>query len=671
MGRIDANFSGIVGLGKKRLEALAERGIADGWDLLLTLPTGYIDTTCPTPIAELQEGQSYAVCGTLPKPPSLHRVGGRQWVRARLEDETGSIPMLWFSLPWIREKLRVGEEYLLYGRVTRQKQGLMLVQPSLHDTGDIQAVYPAIPGIPPKIYRSVMAQMLQHLLPAVEETLPASLLERQGLMGRREALQIVHQPLDASSLLQAKRRLAFEELLCYQAALRDIGRYQAPGVRIDVEEGVEADFWTTLPFAPTAAQQRVLTEVVVDMAKDTAMARMIQGDVGCGKTAIAFGAMALCARAGYQAALMAPTEVLAQQHHKNAQKMLEPLGIRCGLLTGKLTAAERREAHRAIASGDWQVAIGTHALITEEVAYRNLGLVVTDEQHRFGVRQRSLLTEKGDSPNVLVLSATPIPRSLALVLYGDLAISVVDELPPGRQPVKTHLVPAQKRADMLGFLRREVAGGAQVYFVCPLVEDSEAMEEVASAESLTEQLQKKDLPELRIGCVHGRMKSDEKESVLSDFREGRLDVLVSTTVIEVGVDVPNASVMVIEDAFRFGLSQLHQLRGRVGRGERQSYCFLLSDPNERLKTLTACHDGFVIAQKDLELRGAGDFFGTRQHGQMLESGLLRGSDAALLAETQQVLEAYREDASLREEAEMVFAHAKRIMADRMQTLARN
>ena len=455
----------------------------------------------------------------------------------------------------------------------------------------------------------------------------------------------------------------------YQVGLWLMRGAKREGVAIDAPDALGDEYWQTLPFAPTNAQRRVLSEVLSDLRAPFPMARLIQGDVGCGKTAIAFGAMYAAVKRGWQCALMAPTEILAAQHYETARKLLEPLGVTCGLLTGSLTPKNRRLAHEAVASGAWRVVIGTHALITESVQYENLGLVVTDEQHRFGVRQRTLLSGKGDSPNVLVMSATPIPRTLSLILYGDLDISIVDELPPGRTPVKTNIVPEAKRQAMYGFLREEVKKGRQIYVVCPLIEESEAMD-AAPAEVIYENLRTRDLPDLRVALVHGRLKPADKDAILSDFHAGKIDVLVSTTVIEVGVNVPNASVMVIENAERFGLAQLHQLRGRVGRGAAVSYCFLMAEPNERLRLMTKTNDGFEIARKDMELRGPGEILSQRQSGVMaLGAGALM-SDTALLKETH---DAAREllTAPDSDEARAVIELAQRTLGERLKDVAMN
>lgn len=653
-----ASWEGIRGLGPVRLRALAESGIQDGLALIEALPIGYRDSTSPTPIAALSEGSECAVFGFIINPPRLHRVRGRQWVTATIRDDTGMLSCMWFGQPWMKEQLLVGQEVLLCGRIVRKQRGLMAINPVLETEPCITPTYRVVPGLPAKLYREVVNEMLKRLLPQIADPLPATLRARHGLCDKREALCQAHQPTDLDALRDARRRLAFEALLLYQMALTDVRRRTALGVCIQASEDEAETFWRALPFAPTSAQRRTLAEICVDLAKPTPMARMVQGDVGCGKTAIAFGALAACAQHGWQGALMAPTEILAMQHFQSAKHVLEPMGICCGLLTGALGTAERRRAHAAIADGSWQVVIGTHALISEAVTYAKLGLVITDEQHRFGVRQRTALSQKGEQPNVLVLSATPIPRSLALVLYGDLDISVVDELPPGRTPVITRIVPEGKRAAMYEFLIEQAKKGEQTYIVCPLIEESEDPEAAQSAETLYQTLRGGPLKTLRVGLVHGQMNNTEKDRVLAEFYGGCCDVLVATTVIEVGVNVPNATTMIIENAEQFGLAQLHQLRGRVGRGGAQSWCFLLAEKNARLELMTQTNDGFAIAQKDLEIRGAGDFFGTRQHGKASLQGLSLGEDVLLLQETQQAVQALREDPALSAEAAHVLTAAQ-------------
>ena len=551
---------------------------------------------------------------------------------------------------------------MLYGRIG-DKNGRRVLQNGRPVTEPhIESVYRAIPGIPAKSFRELVRQALEHLEECCPETLPAALRMRHSLCDLGYALRQAHFPDSFENLKLARRRLAFEQMLLYQAALGVARGGRGSSFPMEIPENACEAFWLRLPFPPTGAQRRVLEEIAEDMRRDTAMSRMVQGDVGSGKTALAFGAICLCHGAGFQAAMMAPTEILARQHYESAKTMLEPMGISCCLLTGSTRTKERREVLAALEDGSCGAVFGTHALISEGVRYGRLGLVITDEQHRFGVNQRTMLQQKGDRqgamPHVLVMSATPIPRSLALVLYGDLDISVVDEMPPGRKPVQTRVVPEEKRSDMYAFLRREVEQGRQAYVVCPLVEESEALEDVRSAKETFEELRKNGLSGLRVGLTWGSQPPEEKAALLHSFSAGETDVLVSTTVIEVGVNVPNATVMVIEDADRYGLSQLHQLRGRVGRGEAESWCFLVTSgrETERLQVLRKTNDGFEVARKDLELRGPGDLLGTRQSGEALNGFLLDG-DVRLLDEACRCMKELRSDPALAEERQQVESRA--------------
>ena len=625
-------LSEIRGIGPARLKALNDAGIFSVRDLAMLLPRDYRDLSAITPLDALIAGQPAAVRVRVTGEAREQRAKKLLITKAFVTDGETVIQAVWYNQPWLKKQLTRDRELLLYGKPEWKKGVLMLVSPTIEQSAGLIPVYRAIAGIPPKALRATIERALDACDSSWIDELPESIRARYGLCERNFALRNAHFPVSREALSEARRRLAFEELLLYQVALRLIRNVGRKGIRMDFALDRLDAFWKTLPFPPTNAQRRVALEIANDLRSDRAMTRMVQGDVGCGKTAIAFAAIAMAHECGYQAALMAPTEVLAQQHFESAKTILEPLGCRIGLLTGSLTAKGHRIAHAAIASGEWDVVIGTHALITDKVEYRNLGLVITDEQHRFGVRQRTMLGEKGDSTNVLVMSATPIPRSLSLILYGDLDISIVDELPPGRKPVATRIVPESRRDGLYGFLRAEIAKGRQAYVVCPLVEESEAVD-ASPAELVYEDLRTNRLPELRIELVHGRMKPADKDAVLEKFRAGEADVLVSTTVIEVGVNVPNATIMVIENAERFGLAQLHQLRGRVGRGAHESWCFLMAEPNERLRFLTGTNDGFKIAQKDMELRGPGELFGTRQSGAIAEGLGLAGTDTLILKQT--------------------------------------
>ena len=656
-------LSQLKGVGPTRLELLRAMGICSLRDLLYCLPVRYDDMTQLTPCAECRDGMTVLVEGTLKDKPKLSRFNGITKISATLVDASGTLPIAWYNQPWLCQQLNAGETYMFYGRVTVKNNRRALQSPQKVTETSIQPVYRAIKGLPAKTFRSMIEKALEQVDDCCPETLPKSLRMRHQLCEMNFAMRQVHFPDSLDMLKLARRRISFEQMLLYQAAVSMMRTRQDRGVPMSIPSGAEDAFWASLPFAPTGAQRRVLAEIGDDLRQERAMSRLVQGDVGCGKTALAFGAIALAAGAGYQSAMMAPTEILAHQHFESAKALLEPLGITCGLVTGSMKVSERRRARQCMQDGTWQAVFGTHALLSEGVEYHRLGLVITDEQHRFGVRQRSVLREKGVendvSPHVLVMSATPIPRTLALILYGDMDCSVVDELPPGRTPVKTRVVPDEKREGMYGFLREEVAKGRQAYVVCPLVEDSEVMENVRSAEATFEELVSGPLHGLRVGLTWGAQHPEDKADTLAKFTAGEIDVLVSTTVIEVGVNVPNASVMVIENAERYGLSQLHQLRGRVGRGSAESWCFLVARENERLRIMTKTNDGFVIAQKDLELRGPGDLMGTRQSGEAIGDFLLDG-DVRLLEETSRLMKQLREDPALADERAAVEREASRM-----------
>ena len=626
---MNLSLAGIKGIGPARLKAFEAAGIHTIRDLVMFLPKDYRDLSVFTPLEEVRPGEIVSVKVRVAGEVSQRRARKLVITKVYVTDDTETLPVVWYNQPWLKEQLTRGRELMLHGRVEVRGGAIQISSPNIEQEQGMLPVYRNIPGIPAKAVRQSVEAALKVCEGQWPDELPEGIRRRHGLCERNFAMRNAHFPDSREALEMARRRIAFEELLLYQMALSLNKRNVEGGIKIDFDDKLIEEFWKNMPFPPTNAQRRVLNETAADLKGDHAMARMVQGDVGSGKTAVAFGAIYLAVKGGYQAALMAPTEVLARQHYEGAKALLEPLGMKVGLLTGSLTAKQHRIAHEAIASGEWDVAIGTHALITEGVEYKKLGLAVTDEQHRFGVRQRTELGKKGETPNVLVMSATPIPRTLSLILYGDLDISIIDELPPGRKGVRTRIVPEDRRDGMYGFLRSEVQKGRQVYVVCPLVEESEAVDALP-AEQVYENLRTRDLSDLRIELVHGRMKASDKDAVLEKFRCGEADVLVSTTVIEVGVNVPNASVMVIENAERFGLAQLHQLRGRVGRGSDEAWCFLMAEPNERLKFLTSTTDGFKIAQRDMELRGPGDLFGTRQSGTIVYGVGTMAGDTQLL-----------------------------------------
>lgn len=666
-------LSTLKGIGPTRLESLRAMGIVSLRDLLCYLPLRYEDRTKVIPCAMAQGGEAL-VEGIILEKPKLSRFHGLTKITATLQDASGKLPLVWYNQPWVCQTMPCGEILMLYGRIGIKNGRRALQNPQCVQEKGLQPIYRAVKGIPAKTFRGMMQAALKQVDDCCPETLPHSLRIRHGLCERNFAIRQAHFPDSMENLRMARRRLAFEQMLMYQAALGLMQNRQDKGFPLPVGEEEAAWFWQHMPFSPTGAQERVLEEIAQDLRQSHAMHRLVQGDVGCGKTALAFGAIAMTCKAGYQAAMMAPTEILARQHYESAKALLEPMGISCGLLIGSMKVREKREAYQALKEGRWQAVFGTHALISQGVAYSRLGLVVTDEQHRFGVRQRFVLQEKGQKdqqfPHVLVMSATPIPRTLALILYGDLDISVVDELPPGRTPVKTFVVPEYKRSDMYTFLRKQVQQGRQAYVVCPLVEESEAIDHVRSAKATYDALSAGELKGLRMGLTWGGQPAEEKEETLHRFYAGEIDVLVSTTVIEVGVNVANATVMIIENAERFGLSQLHQLRGRVGRGSDESWCFLLAEENERLRIMCKTNDGFAVAQKDLELRGPGDLMGTRQSGEMLDGFLLDG-DVRLLEEASNCMKQLRSDPAFAEEKMAVEREAMLNYQDRLAQIALN
>lgn len=625
----------LKGIGKTRLEALHAAGICSLRDLLYVFPARYRDLSNPITVTQAQPGKSVCLLLSRRGEAKLSRHGKLSRVTCTFADETGQISACWFNQPWMREHLNAGTRFTLYGRVEESGAGKRLMNPSMEKEIGVIPVYRAIPGVPQRLHQAAVRQALEAADQACFETLPQRLLKRYSLWDCVRALRAAHSPASMQEAAQAQRRFAFEDMLLYQASVRLIRDGRGPGPCLELSPDATDVFWQAMPFAPTRAQRRTLVEIARDLTASRAMARMVQGDVGSGKTAVAMGAMLLCARAGWQAALMAPTELLARQHYEGMRSFFEARGYSCGLLVGGMPAAQRREALESIASGTWQVIVGTHALISRDVVYCRLGLCVTDEQHRFGVAQRTALINKGGDgvhvPHLLVMSATPIPRSLALVLYGDLDLSIIDELPPGRMPVNTRIVSESKREAMYGFLREQLSAGRQAYIVCPLVEEGDDEEDggLKAVKAHAQELASGPLREFRVGLTYGGQPSREKTAALAEFAAGRTQVLVATTVIEVGVNVPNATVMIVEDADRYGLAQLHQLRGRVGRGSGQSWCFLMARPNDRLRALAATNDGFEVARADLEQRGPGELLGARQHGTAASLAL---GDAELLYE---------------------------------------
>lgn len=613
----------LKGVGPKTAERFEKLGILTLSDLLCHYPRRYLDFSKPYSIAEAPADTECVVkAEVFTKPGGRILPGGRRMERITAGDDVSSLEITWFNNPYAAQKLELGQEYYFQGIVTGGMLRRQMVNPQVRTDAQVksspfEAVYPQTEGLTSSAIAKCVRQLLPHaeLLP---DPLPSEMLKKYRLLSKADAVRAIHCPATEEEAFAARRRLIYEELLVLQLGIGRMKNHGAASTGAPMKKADASPFWESLSFSPTGAQRRAVEEILTDMSGETSMNRLLQGDVGSGKTLVAAAAIWACIRAGYQAALLAPTEILASQHAENLNRLLSPFGMRVALLTGGMKAAARRTTLAAIRDDEADLIVGTHAILSEGVAFARLGLAVVDEQHRFGVRQRGLLAEKAANPHLLVMSATPIPRTLGLLMYGDLDISILDELPPGRKPVKTRCITGKKRADLYGFLDREIDSGRQVYIVCPAIEDAGGSG-LNAVKSYYEDIAKAYLPDRRVGLMHGKLKPKEKAEVMDDFKSGRLDALVSTTVIEVGVDVPNATVMVIENAERYGLSALHQLRGRVGRGAAESWCFLVSDNasesvQKRLKFLCSTSDGFAVAQYDLETRGPGDFFGSRQHG---------------------------------------------------------
>ena len=661
--RLGDGVERLPGIGPARARSLEKLGLATVEDLLRYFPRDYEDRRRFSTVAAAPVDTPVCLELLVAEPPHLSRIRkGLELVKARLVDDTGSVTATFFNQSYMKDALRTGETYVVYGRVEGPPGRRQMTNPVCERadrarfTGRILPIYPLTRGISNNLLAGLTLRCVEECAGQVEETLPAGLRREHALAAAEFACRNIHFPRDEEALELARRRLIFEELFCLACgmALLRTRRTCAEGVPFSTPPVEE--FLALLPFSLTAAQRRAMEEVAVDTASGAPMNRLVQGDVGSGKTMVAAYGAWLAAKNGGQCALMAPTELLAEQHFRSLAPLLGRAGVRVGLLTGSVKGKARKELYAALAAGEVDLVVGTHALLSEGVAFSNLALAITDEQHRFGVAQRAALAAKADGglrPHVLVMSATPIPRTLALIVYGDLDVSVIDELPPGRTPVETYVVGEDKRQRMYRFVRKLVGQGRQAYLVCPAVEEGEESpgepggEGLKAAVPYAEHLKSEVVPDLRAGLVHGKMKARDKDAAMTAFAAGELDVLVSTTVIEVGVDVPNAALMVVENADRFGLSQLHQLRGRVGRGKHQSYCVLMTsthsaESRERLRVLAKTADGFRIAEEDLKLRGPGDFFGQRQHG-LPQLGIADlAADMRVLKEAQQAAQALLE-----------------------------
>lgn len=647
MAELNSDVRYLKGIGEKKAQALNKLGVFSLYDLISYFPRRYEDRSKYCPIALATPDEPVCICAIVADTPHLVRIRrGMELVKFRAVDDTGSVDITYFNQSYVKDQFVRGESYVFFGKVESKGSYRSMVNP-IHEregaqngiTGHIVPVYRLCTGLNQRTMQQAVRQGLNDCAEKLPDVLPEEVRRRCSLVQARYAYENIHFPPDFETLELARQRLIFEELFVLACALGMLRteRVNEGGIRLKSADNEK--FFSALPYSPTGAQRRAVNEALEDMCSGGVMNRLLQGDVGSGKTLVAAVLIWQTYQNGYMSAFMAPTEILAEQHYVNLSALLSPHGLRVEKLTGAMTAKEKRTVKAALAAGEVDLIVGTHALFSSDVEYNRLALVVTDEQHRFGVAQRSALISKGARPHVLVMSATPIPRTLALIIYGDLDVSIIDELPPGRQKVDTFAVDESYRARLNNFIRKLTGEGRQVFVVCPMVEDNEELPvKLKSAEEHARELTEI-FPELRIGCVHGRMKAKAKDAVMSSFAAGELDVLVATTVIEVGVDVPNAALMIIENAERFGLSQLHQLRGRVGRGAHKSYCVMVSDAEgdevkSRLKIMCKTNDGFKISEEDLRLRGPGDFFGSRQHGlpEMHVADL--GADANVLKRAQ-------------------------------------
>jgi len=615
-------------VGPKRVKLLNRLGIKTVDQLLYHFPRKYEDRSTLKKLQFLRDGEIETVMATVLAVENIRSRKGLAITKAAIHDGGSTGYAVWFNQPYIKKQILPGTEILVTGKVERKFGGIQInvadfevldKEDPIH-TGRIVPVYPATEGLQTRTLRSIMKFAVDKYASGFLEFMPERIIQKYGFLNLPEALKKIHFPDEMREAEEARRRLVFEELFLLQlgVALLKESALNEQGIRHKKNGVLLEKFLRGLPFIMTGAQDRVLNEIFRDMENVKPMNRLVQGDVGSGKTVIAAAALVKTVENGCQGAMMAPTEILAGQHFEGLAELLQPLGIAVALLTGGISRNERTRIIEDIKNGRVDIVVGTHAVIQDEVEFQKLGLAITDEQHRFGVKQRAKLQGKGANPDVLVMTATPIPRTLALTVYGDLDISVVDELPPGRQAVKTYWITEKMKNRVYKFIREQVEQGRQAYYVCPLVEESDKLD-VGAAVELAEMLQKRVFPDLRVGLLHGRLKQDEKDAVMGEFRNGAVQILVATTVVEVGVNVPNATLMVIENADRFGLAQLHQLRGRVGRGIHQSYCILVASPSTeegraRMEIMQSTSDGFVIAEEDLKLRGPGEFFGTRQSG---------------------------------------------------------
>ena len=612
----------LKGVGEKRAVQLNRLGVFTVSDLLYLLPRRYIDYSDPYQVAYAPYDERCAVKATVLQAGSGVRIkGGRTIFRVLCADDTARLELTFFNSEYTVKQLEVGEEYIFYGKVGGSMVNRQMLTPIFIPADSPltqRAVYPLTAGLSAKMISNMLVSAFNNI-DHIPDHIPRDILKENKLPDIYTALRNIHFPANNGQLEQATKRLAFDELFSLQLGLNLLNGQQKRKTNVKVKSVNIDDFLTSLPYTPTDAQMRAIRDILLDFKGDSCANRLVQGDVGSGKTLVAISAMYCMHKNGYQSCMMAPTEILANQHYANVKKMLEPFGVKVGLLTAGLKAKERREVLSQLESGEISILIGTHSVLSDKVQFKNMALFITDEQHRFGVNQRNIANLKGENPHILVMSATPIPRTLAMIIYAGMQISVIDQMPKGRKTVKTLLVGTDKRARMFGFIDQHIKDGYQCYIVLPAIEENEIMTDLQSVEKYCNEVVRPLLPHARVGMLHGKMKNSEKDAVMSAFSNGEIDILCSTTVVEVGVDVPNAALMIIENAERYGLSALHQLRGRVGRGSVQSWCILVSDKKnpqiqERLQFMVANASGFAVSQYDLEHRGPGDFFGSRQHG---------------------------------------------------------
>ena len=628
MANLGDDIRYVKGIGEQRAKALRKLGVNTLRDLICYFPRTYEDRSRTTPISALEPGQPACVKALVANEPVLARVRrGMELVKLRIADDSGSLDVTFFNQSYVRQQLKKGQSYVFYGRLTVDGFHRSMINPLFEPedapptvTGRIVPIYRLTAGLSQRVLISAIKHNLDECGDDLPNALPDPVAQRYELCQPNFAYKNIHFPADFGALELARRRLIFEELFVLSCALTRMKRSRVRRSGVIVSTPDMDEFYSSLPFVATGAQKSAIGDAVHDMASGTSMNRLVQGDVGSGKTLVAAACIWCTFKGGLQSAFMAPTEILVNQHFQTFTELLAPLGVRVAKLTGSMTAKQKREILSSLKGGEISLIVGTHALISDNVEFNDLALVITDEQHRFGVNQRSALMDKSKNPHTLVMSATPIPRTLALMIYGDLDVSIIDELPPGRQKVDTYAVGEEMRDRIYNFMRKQVSEGRQVFVVCPAIDENEEQPQgIKTANQYSKELSEKVFPELRVACIHGNMKSPDKDRTMEAFVAGSIDILVSTTVVEVGVDVPNASLMVVENAERFGLSQLHQLRGRVGRGRHKSYCVLFSDTKgddalARLKIMEKENDGFKISEEDLRLRGPGDFFGARQHG---------------------------------------------------------